>query len=114
MAKGKTTKEAPEAQEGARKNISQSDVPAYSLDQALRVPQAIADNFGKQPTKPLRVAQALNMSPTSSGFRMLCGAAIAYGLTDGGYNSEQIAITPLGRRIVAPTREGDDLSARRE
>jgi hypothetical protein len=56
----------------------------------------------------------MDLSPSSSGFRLLCGAAIAYGLTDGGYNSEMISLTPLGRRIVAPTREGDDSAARRE
>src|SRR5436190_12636544 len=103
---------APDA--GKRKYLSQTDVPAYGLDAALRVPTAIADNYGKNPTKPLRVAQAMNMQPGASGFRMLCGASIAFGLTEGGYNSEQIALTPLGRRIVAPTREGDDIAARRE
>lgn len=97
-----------------RKKLSQTDVPAYSLEQALRIPQAIADNYGKNPTKPLRVAEAMELSPGSSTFRMLCGAAIAYGLTDGGYNSEQIGLTALGRRVVAPTQEGDDLSAKRE
>lgn len=99
---------------GGRKYISQSDVPAFPLSQALRVPQAIADNYGKNPTKPLRVAQAMGMAPASSRFRVLCGAAIAYGLTEGGYNADVIALTALGRRIVAPTQEGDDLAAKRE
>jgi len=115
MAAKKTGSAKPEVNiEGARKYLSQSDVPAYSLDQAIRVPMALSDNFGKNPTRPLRVAQAMNLSPTSSGFRMVCGAAIAYGLTEGGYNAELISLTPLGRRIVAPTREGDDTAARRE
>jgi hypothetical protein len=103
---------APEPGESSR--ISQADVPAYSLDQALRVAQTIADNYGKNPTKPLRVAEGMNLSPSSSGFRMLCGASIAYGLTEGGYNSDLISLTPLARRIVAPTLEGDDFAARRE
>lgn len=97
-----------------RKYLSQADVPGYSLSQAERVSRAIAENYGKAPTKPLRVAQAMNMSPGSSYFRMLCGASIAYGLTEGGYNTEQIALTPLGRRVVAPTKDGDDHAARRE
>jgi hypothetical protein len=80
----------------------------------LKIARAIADNYGKNPTKPLRVAEALGVQPSSGGFRMLCGASIAYGLTDGGCNSEQIALTPLGRRIVAPTKDGDDVAARRE
>jgi len=109
--KNSTSTEAPRA---ARRYVSQSDVPANSLEQAVRIAQAIADNYGKAPTRPLRVAEALGMSPGSGHFRMLCGSAIAYGLTEGGYNTEQIALTPLGRRIVAPTREGDDFAARRE
>lgn len=97
-----------------RSYVSQADVPAHSLDEALRVAKSLADNFGKNPTKPLRLAQAMELSPGSSLFRMLCGASIAYGLTEGGYNSESISLTVLGRRIVAPTQEGDDVAARRE
>jgi hypothetical protein len=100
--------------ETKRKYLSQADVPAYSLTKAIRVSQAIADNYGKSPTRPLRVAEAVNMQPLSSKFRALTGASIAYGLTDGGYNAEMISITPLGKRIVAPTAEGDDLAAKRE
>lgn len=101
-------------QEEKRKYVSQADVPAYSLTSAMRVPQALADSYGKSPTRPLRVAEAVNMQPLSSKFRALTGASIAYGLTDGGYNAEMISLTSLGRRIVAPTAEGDDLAAKRE
>ncbi|MGI8402836.1 MAG: TIR domain-containing protein [Gemmatimonadaceae bacterium] len=80
----------------------------------MRIPKAIADNYGKSPTKPLRIAQALNMLPASSHFRMLTGSAAAYGLTDGGYNLEAIGITALGRRVVAPSVEGDERAAMRE
>ncbi|MFI5091239.1 MAG: TIR domain-containing protein [Terriglobales bacterium] len=75
---------------------------------------AIADNYAKQSTRPLQVAQALGMSPTSGTFREICGAAIGYGLTDGGPNAAAITLTALGRRIVAPLEAGDDELARRE
>jgi predicted nucleotide-binding protein len=45
---------------------------------------------------------------------MLCGASIAYGFIKGGYNAEQIMLEPLAKRIVQPTKEGDDLAAKRE
>jgi predicted nucleotide-binding protein len=80
----------------------------------LRIPRAIADNYGKQPTRPLDVAAALGVQPTSGGFRTLAGAALAYGLTEGGPTAESIGLTDLGRRIVSPTEEGDDLKAKRE
>ena len=97
-----------------RKYVSQTDVPTSPLKRALRIPQAIADNYGYKPTSPLQVAVALDVQPSSSGFKMLAGAAIAYGLTSGGYNADTISITPLAMRIVRPTTEGDDTAAKRE
>lgn len=97
-----------------RTKIKQSDVPGYSLDQALRVPRAIAENYAYKPTKPLHVASAMGMQPNAGPFRGLTGAAIAYGLTSGGSNAPLITIEKLGMRIVRPTKEGDDLAARRE
>src|SRR5207244_3150722 len=54
------------------------------------------------------VAMALELSPTSSQWRMLAGCALAYGLTTASFSAERIALSDLGRRIVAPTVEGDD------
>ena len=85
-----------------------------SLEQAMRVPQAIAEHYAGGPATPLQVGSALNMSPFAGPFRGLCGASIAYGLTEGGYNAQQISITKLGLRVVRPKVEGDDLVARRE
>jgi len=100
--------------DGQRRYVSQTDVPSVSLDKAIRVPAAIGENYGYKPASPLAVAKALEIQPTTGGFKMLTGAAIAYGLTSGGYNAELISLTPLGMRIVRPTEEGDDLVAKRE
>lgn len=97
-----------------RRKISQTDIPSVTLTQALRVPTAIADHYAKSPTRPLDVAAALEMSPTSGPFRALCGAAIGYGLTEGGPNALEISLTPLGQRVVSPLEEGDDDLARRQ
>jgi predicted nucleotide-binding protein len=97
-----------------RTYISQADIPGYSLDKALKIATAIAENYGYKPSTPLQVAKALELAPTTGGFKMLTGASIAYGITNGGYNAESISITPLGLRIVRPTDEGDDLAAKRE
>lgn len=99
---------------GKRSRLSQTDVPSYSLEDALRVPRAIGDNYAFHPTQPLNVAAALDMTPTSSGFRMLTGAAIAYGLTEGGSNAPFISVTQLARRILDPQEKGDDIQARRQ
>ncbi len=94
--------------------IKQTEVPSVSLEQALRVPRAIAENYGARPTKPLHVATGMGIQASTGGFRQLTGAAIAYGLTSGGYKAQEIGIEPLGMRIVRPTVEGDDLAAKRE
>ena len=104
----------PKAATEKRPYLSQSDVPGSSLENALRVPRAIAENYAGGPVTPLQLAAALNMSPSSGPFRSLCGASIAYGLTEGGYNAQQISLQPLGKRIVKPLEEGDDALARRE
>lgn len=101
--------EAPE-----KKRISQSDIPAYSLEQALKVPQAIGDNYNLKPTSPLKLAAAMKLQPSTGKFKMITGAAIAYGLTKGAGQSAQVEITPLGLRVLKPKKEGDDLVAKRE
>ena len=113
MASKKQTEQSAEAKK-RKPAIKQSDVPSMSLEQALRVPQAIADNYALKPTTPLNVAAAMDMQPSSGPFRMICGAAVAYGLTEGGYNAQTIEVAPLGRRIVRTTVDGDDLLAKRE
>jgi len=97
-----------------RTYISQADIPAFSLQNAVKIAAAIGDNYGFKPSTPLQVAKALSVSPATSSFKMLTGAAVAYGLTEGGYSVESISITPLGMRIVRPTAENDDLVAKRE
>lgn len=97
-----------------RTYVSQTDVPRHDLEKAVQVPKALEDHYGGGPASPIDVATSLKSTPGSSWFRMLTGAAIAYGLTDGGSNSVDIKLTPLGRRLVAPTSEGDDRVALRE
>lgn len=94
--------------------LSQTDVPGYSLEQALRIARTLHENYAAKETSPLRVASAMNVQPGSGPFRQLCGSSIAYELTEGGYNASEIKLTPLGRRIVRPTKDGDDLVAKRE
>ena len=97
-----------------RTKVSQTEFPNHSLEQAERIARAIWDHYAGRGAAPHDIAIAIDMSPTSGGWRNLCGSAIAYGLTEGGYAAPQIKLTDLGRRIVAPTEEGDDLRARAE
>src|SRR5436305_1707984 len=79
--------------EKTRSYLSQEEIPAYDLDEALLVAKALLQEYGGHAAAPLDVAAAMDLTPTSGKFRMLCGASIAYGLTSGGYNAAQIAPT---------------------
>jgi Predicted nucleotide-binding protein containing TIR-like domain len=100
--------------EKQRAYLKQSDVPEFPFAEALRIPRAIAEQYGKQPTRPADVALALDLLPSGRQFKGLSGSAVAYDLTDGAAQAELIGLTDLGRRIVAPTIEGDDMAAMRE
>jgi predicted nucleotide-binding protein len=110
------TKKTPIEGAPAAKRIylKQSDVPSASLDEALRVPRAILDHYAGKPTQPLQVAKALDMDPKGSQIRVLTGAAIAFGLIEGGAQAVSISVTDLARRIIRPKQENEDSVARRE
>lgn len=97
-----------------RAKLSQKEFPRETLAKALVIGEAIWENFAGKGAAPHEIALALELSPTSGGWRSLCGTSIAYGLTEGGYNANEITLTDLGRRIVAPEDDGDDELARVE
>lgn len=112
-AKGAGSSPAKNADK-ARSYMSQEDIPAYDMEEALLVAKALFQEYGGDSATPLDVAAAMDLTPTSGKFRMLCGASIAYGFTTGGYNAAKISATDLARRIIEPQEEGADLVGKRE
>ncbi len=112
---GKAKKASPTSKaDDKRIYFKQSDFPQATLQQVQRIASALVDNFAGDSGSPPDVALALGISPTSSGWPTLAGASIAYGLSEGGVNASAMKLTALGRRLVAPEAEGEDLIARRE
>ena len=97
-----------------RAYFKQADFPQTSLQQAQKIASALLDNYAGKDASPPDLALALGISPTSSSWPALTGSAIAYGLTEGGVNADKIKLLALGRKLVAPEAEGEDLEARRE
>jgi len=97
-----------------RSYVSQSDIPKLTLSETIRLAQCLYDDFAGKSAAPHQLAISVDISPTSSYFRDICGASIAYGLTEGGCNAQEISLTQLGKRVVAPTTEGDDVKAKVE
>ena len=94
------------ASDHRRGYLKQSDVPAASLDDALRVPRAILDHHAGQAVPPLYVAKALDIDPKGTQLRVLSGAAIAFGLIEGGAQASAISLTDLARRVLRPKSGG--------
>ena len=94
--------------------FKQADFPSVTLQQAQKIASAIVENFAGSSGSPPDIALSMEVSPTSSAWQALSGASIAYGLTEGGINANVIKLLPLGKRLVAPEEEGQDIIARRE
>jgi predicted nucleotide-binding protein len=99
---------------GKRSYLKQTDVPIASLDDALRIPQAIFDHYAGKPTAPFNIAKALNVDPKGTQLRVLSGAGMAFGLIEGGAQANLITVSDLARRIIRPKVEDEDTDAKRE
>jgi len=114
MAKSKSEKSSEANTAHKRTYLKQSDVPMASLDDALRVVEAIFDHYAEKPTSPFSLAKALNLDPKGSQLKVLTGAAMAFGLIEGGAQATSISVTDLARRILRPKEENADQAAKRE
>jgi len=97
-----------------RVRVSQANFPQLPIMKSLGIIQILWDQYGGNPTLPDDVAFAMKLIPTSGYWRNLAGTSIAYGLTEGGSNAKVITLASLGKRIVAPTKVGDDMLALRD
>ena len=77
--------------------------PIHTLEEALKVAKAIQEKNAGKPWKPIFVAEALEISPTSTRFRDLTSSSYKYGLTEGTWSASQISLTPLSNSITKPT-----------
>jgi hypothetical protein len=105
MAKSKKVGVA-RASSGPSKKTSRP-YPNKTLEEALKIPQAIRDKNNGNPWAVEDVAQAAyGLKPTNNRFFYLAAAARDYGLTIGTRYTERIELAPLGREIVFAGDEG--------
>ena len=81
--------------------------PVYTLDGTLTVASAIQEMNAGLPFDRVLLAKALGTTPASSSFIMKLNSSAKYGLTEGGYNDDRIALTHRGESIVAPQRSAE-------
>jgi len=106
----KKTQQAQAPGQEAQIQLSGETLPRRSLEQALRVARVLHETYAGKSATWDEVAQALEIGPKSPNTKYLIWAAEAYGLISREKNKLTLAET--GRKIVAPTYEGEDAEAR--
>jgi hypothetical protein len=109
MANSKKTADAGKSatKKGPRTEaISSKDLPKKTLEDALKVAQAIKDNYGKQATWQ-DIASAMGFSPNNPNNQYYLWSATAYGIIDKDAD-DNYKITETGRKILAATYDGED------
>lgn len=91
--------------------ISAEQLPRKTLEQALRIPRTLREVFAGGPTKWPDLAKASGLSLSQSN-KYYVWAAQAYGVVE--KDEDQFSITETGRRILAPTKPGEDKEAIRK
>lgn len=87
--------------------VAAEDLPRRSIEDALRVVEAIHRNYANNPVSWAEIAKLLNVNPKHSMNRYPLWSAVAYGmLTKTEDDNYELAET--GRKIVAPEYAGDD------
>jgi hypothetical protein len=86
---------------GRRPGVPNRNFPALNLERALELPRTIHEGASGLPTDRLTLSELLDKSPSSSVFMYLVLASRAYGLTSGGKNAEEFALTQLGQLAVS-------------
>lgn len=99
--KSKKAKKKASSKAKAAKKKSARPYPPRTLEEALKVPQAIREKNNGKPWATEDVAQAsLGIAKTNNRFYYTAAAARDYGLTAGTRDTEKIELAPLGREIV--------------
>jgi hypothetical protein len=97
------TAKRPRKESTPTANIFSFPFPLRTLEEAIKVAQAINESFAGKPTIMPNIAQALGMAPSNISFRRTVEAAKQYGLIVGSSVKAPVKLSTVGVDIVAPT-----------
>jgi hypothetical protein len=90
----------------------QRPFPRKTLEQALRVPEAIKTHNGGNPWAPDQVADALGVGARSANYFYITASSRDFGLTEGTRDTAEISITTLGKEAIYPATPEQEQRAR--
>ncbi|MGN1026701.1 MAG: hypothetical protein ACI4P4_09875 [Faecousia sp.] len=96
------TTEGTQAATQKRVSRPQKPFPSYTIEEALKIPQAIAKSNAGNPWGSEQIADAISMGARSSSYYYYATASRDYGMTTGTGRGKTIELTSLGRKIVFP------------
>ncbi|TWU51508.1 hypothetical protein [Rubripirellula reticaptiva] len=111
MAK-KTTKkkaDAPKQTRNRTSTVSADALPRRTLEQAIRIPEVLHSTYAGKSASKKEICDTLEIGETSPNTHYLLSAAQAYGLIT--KEGDQFLLSETGRKIVAPTFDGEDRDA---
>lgn len=83
--------------------------PKNTLNEALKVPEAIRDQNAGKPFSKILLAEALKLSPTGGGFNTIMASAKRYALIETDASTGKTALTRIGESIVYPRSKKEQL-----
>ncbi len=86
---------------------AEKSFPRKTLEQALRVAEAIKEHNAGNEWATDQVAAALQLGARSGNYYYLTAASRDFGLTEGTRETKTIKLTPLGRKAVYPSSAND-------
>lgn len=93
-----------------RSYVSAEALPRRTLEQVVQIPHSLHATYAGKSASLEELCRTLRIAPTSGNTKYLFAAALAYGLVTKEGNIYTLAET--GRKIVAPTYEGEDAEAK--
>jgi hypothetical protein len=108
---------ASKSNAGAVANATKSNwtFPRHTLEDALRVAQAIEDKYAGHPTEAPQIAKAIGFNKARDWrFLDLLRASSQYGLTEGTGARTSISLATIGENVVSPSDPTERIAALRK
>ena len=114
MAKKRATAKASskKANRPKRSNaIASEDLPRKTLEEAIRVARVVKDDYAGKLATWEDIAKSIGFAASNAHNKYGLWAATAYGIIEKTGN-EQYRVTEIGRKILAPTYENEDVEGK--
>jgi hypothetical protein len=111
-----TKKKSSKKKSGKAKSFNQKLLyPKATLEDAMKIVEAMKDKNGGNPWEPNNIAKAVGFtSKATNKFYYMTAASRDFGLTNGTRGAKKISLTEFGREVAYPQNEEKELSLKQK